>query len=316
MSVSAARDALDPGALGILLEIAEERIRRIERRGAAQGCSLPARREAPVAPFLREPRIICEVKRSSPSAGEIARGLDPVAQALRYAAAGVPSVSVLTEEGRFSGSLEDLIRVKAARPDLALLRKDFLLTEEDLDVSFRAGADAVLLIAALLTAEALGRLYRHAGRLGLTALVEVHDQDDVAKVRTLAPPFVGINSRNLKTFAVDPFGPLALIPGIDWPSQVVFESGISHPEHIRVARDAGFSGVLVGEAVVRRPALLPRLVEAAPAGNPASAANSAPAGNPASAASQAPPANPAPLDSPAPVPARPPERFFWRRLAA
>ncbi len=279
MTASAVRDALDPGAVGILLEIAEERIRRIERLGAAQGCSLPARREAPVVPFLREPRIICEVKRSSPSAGEFARGLDPVAQALRYADAGVPSVSVLTEEGRFSGSIEDLMRVKAARPDLSLLRKDFLLTEEDLDVSFRAGADAVLLIAALLTPKALGRLYRHAGRLGLTALVEVHDQDDVAKVRPLAPPFVGINSRNLKTFAVDPFGPLALIPGVDWPSRVVFESGISHPEHIRVARDAGFSGALVGEAVVRRPALLPRLVEAAGAGNPA------------------------------------PESFFWRRLA-
>lgn len=281
MTGSGPRGALDPGAVGILLDIAEERIARIEDSGAAQGCSLPEKRGAPVVPILREPRIICEVKRSSPSAGEIARGLDPVAQALRYADAGVPSVSVLTEEARFSGSLEDLMRVKAARPDLALLRKDFLLTEEDIDVSFRAGADAVLLIAALLTYEALGHLYRYAGRLGLAALVEVHDEEDLAKVRPLGPPLVGMNSRNLKTFAVDPFEPLALISGVDWPARVVFESGISHPEHLRVARQAGFSGALVGEAVVRRPELLPELVEAARG----------------------------------PAPGRP-EAFFWRRLAS
>jgi indole-3-glycerol phosphate synthase/phosphoribosylanthranilate isomerase len=309
MTGAAIREALDPGAVGILLEIAEERIARIERSGAAQGCSLPENREAPVVPFLREPRIICEVKRSSPSAGEIARGLDPVAQALRYADAGVPSVSILTEEGRFSGSLEDLMRVKAARRDLALLRKDFLLTEEDIDVSFRAGADAVLLIAALLTPEALRRLYRHAGRLGLAALVEVHDEEDLNKVQPFAPPLLGMNSRNLKTFAVDPFGPLALISGVDWPAQVVFESGISHPEHIRLAGEAGFSGALVGEAVVRRPELLPQLVEAARGFAPG-----APVDAPRGPASQAPAQARAPQPQ-APAPKPEPKAFFWRRLA-
>jgi indole-3-glycerol phosphate synthase/phosphoribosylanthranilate isomerase len=308
MTDASIRDALDPGAFGVLRDIAEERIRRIESRGAAQGCSLPVRREVPVVPFLREPRIICEVKRSSPSAGAIARDLDPVVQALRYADAGVPSISVLTEEERFSGSLEDLIRIKGARPDRALLRKDFLLTEEDLDVSFRAGADAVLLIAALLTPEAFGRLYRHAGGVGPAALVEVHDDDDLAKVRPFAPPLVGINARDLKTFAVDPLGPMALISRIDWPCRVVFESGISHPEHVRVAGEAGFSGVLVGEAVVRHPELLPELVAGArflapaPAADSGRAADSAPDGRPGTGDGDPKP--------------RPAEAFFWRRIAA
>ncbi len=308
------RSVLDPGAVGILRDIAEERIRRVERFGAAQGCDLPSRREAPLVPFLREPSIICEVKRSSPSAGEIALGLDPVLQAIRYADAGVPSVSILTEEARFSGSLEDLMKVKAARPELALLRKDFLLTEEDLDVSHRAGADAVLLIAALLTPEAFGNLYRYAGGLGLTALVEVHDEADLAKVRPFSPPLVGMNSRNLKTFAVDPFGPLALIPRIDWSCRVVFESGISHPEHLRVAGEAGFSGVLIGEAVVRRPELLPELVAAA--GFLAPAASSAPGAAPTPGLAPAP--GPDHRSGPgAPYPrSRRPQGFFWRRLAA
>ncbi len=308
MTDASIRDALDPGAFGVLRDIAEERIRRIESRGAAQGCSLPVRREVPVVPFLREPRIICEVKRSSPSAGAIARDLDPVVQALRYADAGVPSISVLTEEERFSGSLEDLIRIKGARPDRALLRKDFLLTEEDLDVSFRAGADAVLLIAALLTPGAIARLYRHAGGVGMAALVEVHDDDDLAKVRPFAPPLVGINARDLKTFAVDPLGPMALISRIDWPCRVVFESGISHPEHVRVAGEAGFSGVLVGEAVVRHPELLPELVAGArflapaPAADSGRAADSAPDGRPGTGDGDPKP--------------RPAEAFFWRRIAA
>lgn len=263
MIASTLQEAIDPQAVGILKQIAEERIRRIQATGAYQGVPLPAERALPLVPFLRDPAIICEVKRASPSAGAIAEGLDPVEQAIRYADAGVPSVSILTEEARFRGSLSDLHQVKAARPDLAILRKDFLLSEEDLEISYRAGADAVLLIAALLTEPVLERLYRHATGLGLEALVEVHDEADLDKARRFKPPLLGMNSRDLGTFAVDPLLPLGLIGSVDWPCRVVYESGISRGEHIRLAGAGGFSGALVGEAVVRKPELLPEFVDAA-----------------------------------------------------
>ena len=228
------------------------------------------------------PLLICEIKRRSPSRGAIAPGLDAVEQARRYAAAGVRAVSVLTEPDHFGGALADLIAVKAACPHLSVLRKDFLLDERDLEVSHRAGADAVLLLAACLTADELGRLYRHALALGMTPLVEVHDAADLARARAVRPLLTGINSRDLTTFEVDTTLPARLRPAVDWPTTLLFESGIHCAEDAAFARSAGFDGVLVGEAVVRRPELVAELlaVLAAPAG----AGEGAPAGAEAGAA--------------------------------
>ena len=214
------------------------------------------------------PLLICEIKRRSPSRGAIAPGLDAVEQARRYAAAGVRAVSVLTEPDHFGGALADLIAVKAACPHLSVLRKDFLLDERDLEVSHRAGADAVLLLAACLSADELGRLYRHALALGMTPLVEVHDAADLAQARAVRPLLTGINSRDLTTFEVDTTLPARLRPAVDWPTTLLFESGIHCAEDAAFARSAGFDGVLVGEAVVRRPELVAELlaVLAAPAG--------------------------------------------------
>ena len=308
--------------MAYLNEIVAGRRRRVATEGAELGEAVPRRRPQPLVPLLGEPApgaavgspydtagdgnrgtrgawgpasssggagaaplLICEIKRRSPSRGAIAPGLDAVEQARRYAAAGVRAVSVLTEPDHFGGALADLIAVKAACPHLSVLRKDFLLDERDLEVSHRAGADAVLLLAACLSADELGRLYRHALALGMTPLVEVHDAADLARARAVRPLLTGINSRDLTTFEVDTTLPARLRPAVDWPTTLLFESGIHCAEDAAFARAAGFDGVLVGEAVVRRPELVAELlaVLAAPAG----AGAGAPAGTEVGAATGA-----------------------------
>ena len=255
------------GVPDILQDIAAARSARVVRDGAAQGLKLPAERAAPSAAFHGPSTagvevLIAEIKRRSPSKGDIAAIPEPEALARRYRNAGFRRVSVLTEEARFGGSLADLMAVKEACPDLAVLRKDFLLSVEDVEVSHRAGADAILLIAALLDAPMIEAMHRRAGELGLASLVEVHGADDVAKVRPLRPPLVGINSRDLRKFRIDPLKPLETRSLLDWPCDVVYESGIAGPDDVLFVRGAGFSGFLVGESVARDPELAPRLVKA------------------------------------------------------
>jgi len=233
--------------------IVGQRRERIARDGHGMGVAVPRARTAARAAFGADPFLVCEVKRRSPSRGDIAGGADAVSQAREYALRGATSVSVLTEQDNFGGSLADLMLIKEALPGLALLRKDFLLDEEDVEVSFRAGADAVLLIASLLDAETLRALHSRALSLGMAAVVEVHDAADVEKCRPFAPPLIGVNCRNLATFAVDPLVPLMLRPRITWPARLLFESGVRDAEDILVARSGGFSGVLVGETVMRHP---------------------------------------------------------------
>ena len=286
--------------MAYLNEIVAGRRRRVAAEGAELGEAVPGRRRPPLVPLLGEPAqprrdaegggsrgagdtrapaaggtragaplLVCEIKRRSPSRGAIAPGLDAVGQARRYAAAGVRAVSVLTEPDHFGGALADLVAVKEACPHLSVLRKDFLLDERDLEVSHRAGADAVLLLAACLSAEELDRLYRHTLALGMTPLVEVHDDADLAKARAVRPLLTGINSRDLTTFEVDTTLPARLRPAVDWPTTMLFESGIHCAEDAAFARSAGFDGVLVGEAVVRRPELVAELLDVLTARTPA-----------------------------------------------
>lgn len=238
------------------------RRQRIACEGHGLGHPVPAERTAPMIPFGRDPFLICEIKRRSPSRGAIAPTLDPTAQARLYRGAGVESISVLTEEDHFGGSIADLMAVKRAFPDVSVLRKDFLVDEEDVVVSHLAGADAVLLIASLFDRSTFERVYARARSLGMEALVEVHDESDVAVVRHARPTLVGINSRNLATFAVDKLHPLRVRAAIDWPTRIVFESGIGHGEDIAFVRAAGFAGALVGESVTRDTDLAATLVAA------------------------------------------------------
>ncbi|HAK45847.1 MAG TPA: bifunctional indole-3-glycerol phosphate synthase/phosphoribosylanthranilate isomerase [Spirochaeta sp.] len=235
----------------IRAEIAGRRALDVQSFGAAQGLKLPEERALPVVPFLQDPRVICEIKRKSPSVSNIDTSLDPVELARKYSEAGIRSISVLTEQNYFSGSLADLIAVKTALPEMAVLRKDFLLTEEDVEVSFRAGADAFLLIASLLDADRLKSMYELGIKLGMTPVVELHSQDDIDRASGFKPELVGINSRDLRVFKIKPLQPLKIRSMIDWACRIIYESGIKTEYDIDFVKGTEFDAVLVGEATVR-----------------------------------------------------------------
>ncbi|MDX9800589.1 MAG: bifunctional indole-3-glycerol phosphate synthase/phosphoribosylanthranilate isomerase [Spirochaetia bacterium] len=253
--------------MNILEEIVARRKIRVSMNGAAQRIRLPEKRKVPVLPFAaaagKRCFVIAEVKGKSPSAGIISRALDPVSAARHYADSGISEISVLTEEEYFGGSLQYLLDIKNAVPQIAVLRKDFLLTEEDIDVSWKAGADAVLLIASVLDRNTLGTLMGRASELGLVSLVEVHSAGDVEKIREFKPPLLGINSRNLENFRVDKAHPMMMAGLIDWDASLVFESGIKTPEDTDYAFRGGFSGVLCGEALMKEKPLARQMAELA-----------------------------------------------------
>lgn len=245
----------------IRLQIADERAARMNRLGPEEGFSVPHKRVAPLVSFGISPLLICEVKRKSPSKGHIKDIPDAAAQAEMYRKNGAGHVSILTEPDHFGGTLEDLMLVKKACPGLAVLRKDFLLTTEDIDVSYRAGADACLLIASILTADQLKKMYERCLRKGMTPLVEVHSQEDVVKTASIKPKLVGINSRDLRDFRIYPLQPLKIRSLINWECRIVYESGILKESDGEFAAASGFDGLLVGEGVVRDPALIGQLKE-------------------------------------------------------
>ncbi|WP_107772645.1 indole-3-glycerol phosphate synthase TrpC [Nocardioides sediminis] len=203
-------------------------------------------------PHFRSPgsSVIAEVKRRSPSKGDLADITDPAALAGAYAAGGAAAISVLTEQRRFGGSLEDLVAVRAA-VDVPVLRKDFIVEGYQLVEARAAGADLALLIVAALDDDTLRRLHDQARELGLTVLVEVHDEAETERAVALGAELVGINARNLKTLAVDDdtFGRLA--PLVPDDRVLVAESGIGGPHDVRRFVGEGARAVLVGEALVR-----------------------------------------------------------------
>jgi len=241
-------------------EIADKRAARIRERGQEEGFSIPLVREVPLIPFITEKMLICEVKRRSPSKGAISSISSAGDQASLYQSKKATHVSVLTEPDYFSGSLLDLMDVKKTCPELAVLRKDFLLSVEDIEVSFRAGADACLLIASLLNSELLRNMYLKCTELGMSALVELHSLEDVQKVSDLKPELIGINCRNLKNFRIYPLQPLKIRSLVDWDCRVIYESGIIKVQDGNFALEAGFSGLLVGEGVVKNPDLIEQLL--------------------------------------------------------
>jgi indole-3-glycerol phosphate synthase len=195
--------------------------------------------------------LICEVKRASPSAGAIAAGADAARQAQGYVAAGARCVSVLTEESRFGGSLEDLRRVRAAL-NAPILRKDFVADAWMVEEAAVAGADAVLLIAAAVEPALLVELADRAESLGLDVLLELIYERDL-EVLALRPwKLVGLNARDLETLEVDADRFARLAPGAAAPGRLlVAESGIRGPEDIRRYRGQGAGAALVGEALMR-----------------------------------------------------------------
>ena len=201
---------------------------------------------------LREPGIgvIAEVKRASPSKGQLASISDPAKLARAYEDGGARVISVLTEQRRFNGSLADLDAVRAV-VDIPVLRKDFIVTSYQLVEARAAGADLALLIVAALDDDSLRRLHDEARELGLTVLVEVHDEPETERAVELGAELVGVNARNLKTLEIhdDTFGRLA--PLIPDDRVKVAESGIFGPGDVKRFVGEGARAVLVGEALVK-----------------------------------------------------------------
>jgi indole-3-glycerol phosphate synthase len=194
--------------------------------------------------------VIAEVKRWSPSAGAIRAVLDAVAHARAYAAGDAVAISVLTEEAHFGGSLEDLSRVVEA-VELPVLRKDFILDELQLLEARAAGAAAVLVIARILTPARLRDLTREARRLGLGVLLEVHTTAELNAALEVEGATVGVNSRDLDSFAVDLATAERLLPLVPPEVVAVAESGIETRSDVERMAAAGADHVLVGTALAR-----------------------------------------------------------------
>jgi indole-3-glycerol phosphate synthase len=195
--------------------------------------------------------IIAEVKRSSPSAGAIRPGADPVEIASLYASHGAAAISVLTEPSYFSGSLEDLCRVCAA-VSAPVLRKDFIVDAHQIYEAAAAGAEAALLIVAALAPAELAELRRAAeDELGLDALVEVHAEPEMQTAIDCGAELIGVNNRNLATLEVDLATSRALARYVDAGRVLVSESGLRTAEHLRELRALGYSAFLIGETLMR-----------------------------------------------------------------
>lgn len=245
----------------ILDEIITHRASQLEREKAA--CPLfemkqraekvlAKRKPLSLKTALRQDTLacICEVKKASPSKGLICPDFHPTEIAKTYASAGANAISCLTEEYYFQGSSNYLAAIRQ-EVSLPILRKDFLFDEYQIYEAAAIGADAVLLIAAVLKPERLAELYQLTYALGLEVLVEVHDREEMEGIAFLHPEILGVNNRNLKTFEVNLDTVAKLKPYA--PSDAVFvsESGIQTNEDMKQVRTLGADAVLIGETLMR-----------------------------------------------------------------
>jgi len=248
----------------ILAEIAEHRRAAIAERKKAFPAGLPPRPEAFGPPrlgsfrkALQRPdaaaplRFLCELKKASPSKGVLRSAFDVEDLARGYAQGGASALSVLTEPEYFQGDPRDLTAARAASR-LPCLLKDFVLDPWQVDEAVSLGADAVLLIVALLPLDRLDALVRHARALGLDTLVEVHTDAELDVALAVGGDLIGINNRDLSTFEIDPNVTLALRPRIPAGITVVSESGIATAEDVGRLTRARVDAALVGEAFMRQ----------------------------------------------------------------
>ncbi len=197
-------------------------------------------------------RVIAELKRASPSQGVLSPDYRPRAIAKGYEAAEAAALSVLTEEDNFLGSLHDLVEVRAA-VRLPVLRKDFILEPYQVYESAAAGADAVLLIVAALKEGELGQLLELSQKIGMAALVEIHDQAELDRAVKAGAKIIGVNNRDLKTLEVDVETSFRLRPSIPPGVAAVSESGIRTPQDLKRLADAGYDAALIGERFMTAP---------------------------------------------------------------
>jgi indole-3-glycerol phosphate synthase len=205
---------------------------------------------------LKNPRagkigLIAEVKKASPSAGVICQDFDPVKIAKEYEAAGASCLSVLTDEKFFQGSLDYLHQIRAA-VKLPLLRKDFIIDERQILEAIEWGADAILLIVAILTDAQLAKFHSLATEAGLAVLVEVHDEEELERALKISPALIGVNNRNLKTFKVDLATTEELAKKIGTGKILVAESGVHTRTDVERLKKCGAGAILVGESLMKQ----------------------------------------------------------------
>lgn len=243
-------DVLDEIVVGVREDVAARQaivsLDALKERAAAA----PGPKDALALLLAPEVGVIAEVKRRSPSAGALADIGDPAALACEYQAGGASIISVLTEERRFGGSLDDLDAVRAA-VTVPILRKDFVVGSYQVHEARAHGADVVLLIVAALEQNVLTGLRERVESLGMTALVEVHTEDEATRALDAGARVIGVNARNLRTLEVDRSTFERIAPGL--PSDVVkiAESGVRGPLDLIEYAAAGADAVLVGEGLVR-----------------------------------------------------------------
>ncbi len=197
----------------------------------------------------QEVSIIAEIKRRSPSRGDLNADLDAGELASTYASAGARAISVLTEDKFFDGSAGDLIAARVAT-NLPILRKDFILEEYQLWQSRQIGADAVLLIAGILSPDMLSNLNSNAEKIGLEVIIEVHSEEEMESVLPLRPRIIAINNRNLKTFEVNIDTFKELVTMVPKETVCISESGVSSRDDMVRLRDWGADAALIGEGIV------------------------------------------------------------------
>ena len=250
-------------AKNILDTIVEEKLREVARlparliaAGDLRDAMLEHGERRDFIAALKNPRqgtigLIAEVKKASPSAGVICHDFDPVRIAREYEAAGASCLSVLTDEKFFQGSLDYLRQIRAA-VTLPLLRKDFIIDERQILEAIEWGADAILLIVAILTDAQLQKFHALAVEAGLAVLVEVHDEAELERALKISPALLGVNNRNLKNFQVDLGTTEALAakltPGA---TLLVAESGIHTRADVVRLQKCGAGAILVGESLMR-----------------------------------------------------------------
>ncbi|SHE43070.1 indole-3-glycerol phosphate synthase [Seinonella peptonophila] len=195
--------------------------------------------------------IIAEIKPASPSKGVIQAEIDPITIATEYERGGAIAISVLTDRTYFQGSAENLINVRAS-VGLPVLRKDFIIDAIQIEESLQMGADAILLIVAILEEKQLKDLVQHAHQLGLEVLVEVHDEQELKAALSCEADVIGINNRNLHSFETNLETTERLLPMISSAQPVIAESGIHAPADALRMKNAGAAGILVGEYLMRQ----------------------------------------------------------------
>lgn len=211
-----------------------------------------AEREKPVLDFRQaiiDRHFICEVKKSSPTLGAINPGADVEKVAELYESLGAACVSVLTDRDFFGGSFKDL-RLVAAKVQIPVLCKDFIISEKQIDVAYRNGADAVLLMATSLSKDEYNRLFTYAKQLGLHVLCEIHAVEELEVVSDMPPEILGINSRDLKTLEIDINKGAEIIKNLPQYAVKVAESGMKTGDDIRIMHEAGATGFLVGSSLM------------------------------------------------------------------